>query len=267
MCLDCANGATSRVAGEIYRRLGAEVDVIANQPNGRNINLKCGSTDLSAIIERIKSTDATIGFAYDGDGYRLMAVDGNGDVHDGDELIALTAIDRKIRGALGGGVAVTVMTNYGFHQAMRDADIEVEVTNVGDRYVLEALKEKGWTLGGEQSGHIISTDYAPTGDGIAASLMVLRALEGRGLAGAKVMEKLPQTLVNVAVADREAIAGAKTVWSAVDAANSELEGHGRVLVRASGTEPLVRVMVEAPTQAEADSICDSLGALVKVELV
>ena len=266
VCLDCANGATYRVAGEIFSRLGAEVDVIAHEPDGRNINDGCGSTDLTSLIERIRSTDATIGFAYDGDGDRLMAVDGDGEVHDGDELIALTAIDRHQRGTLGGGVAVTVMTNYGFHQAMDEAGIEVSVTNVGDRYVLESLKEKDWKLGGEQSGHIISTDYAPTGDGIAASLMVLRALAGRDLAGAKVMEKLPQTLVNVAVAEREAIAGAKAVWDAVDASNSELEGHGRVLVRASGTEPLVRVMVEAPTQEEAERICSDLVGLVEAEL-
>lgn len=264
--LDCANGATYRVAGEIFTRLGADVELMADQPDGRNINLECGSTHLDGLSERVSSSAATIGFAFDGDGDRVLAVDGDGNVHDGDQLISLIAAHRQKQGTLGGGVAVTVMTNYGFHNAMNEAGVEVEVTSVGDRYVLEALKEKRWILGGEQSGHIISTDYAPTGDGIAAALMVLAALDGRELADAGVMSKLPQTLVNVQVADREAIAGAASVWNAVDAANADLEGHGRVLVRPSGTEPLVRVMVEAPTQDEADRICTELVDLVTAEL-
>ncbi|MGA7396496.1 MAG: phosphoglucosamine mutase, partial [Solirubrobacterales bacterium] len=264
--LDCANGATYRVAKEIYTQLGAEVDLMANQPDGRNINRECGSTDLGPLGRRVAESDATIGFAFDGDGDRMLAVDGEGVMHDGDELISLIAAHRKGNGTLNGGVAVTVMTNYGFHNAMKDAGVEVEVTNVGDRYVLEALRNTGWTLGGEQSGHIISTDYAPTGDGIAASLMVLEALAGRDLAEASVMRKLPQTLVNVTVADRGAIAGATAVWEAVDRVNQEMEGKGRVLVRASGTEPLVRVMVEAPTQGEAETICSELVDLVKADL-
>ena len=264
--LDCANGATHRVAGEIFTRLGADVELMADRPDGRNINLECGSTELGPLSKRVAESAASIGFAFDGDGDRVLAVDGDGRTHDGDELISLIAAHRGERGTLGGGVAVTVMTNYGFHNAMAAAGVEVAVTNVGDRYVLEALKEKGWTLGGEQSGHIISTDYAPTGDGIAAALMVLEALDGRPLAEASVMEKLPQTLVNVTVADREAIAGAGAVWSAVDEANAKLEGKGRVLVRPSGTEPLVRVMVEAPTQDEADRICTELVDLVASEL-
>lgn len=264
--LDCANGATYRVAGEIFTRLGADVELMAIEPDGRNINLDCGSTALGPLAERVAGSSATIGFAFDGDGDRVLAVDGDGKVHDGDQLISLIAAHRGGKGTLGGGVAVTVMTNYGFHNAMSAAEVEVEVTNVGDRYVLEALKEKNWVLGGEQSGHIISTDYAPTGDGIAAALMVLDALGGRSLSEASVMEKLPQTLINVTVADREAIAGAKSVWDAVEAVNAELEGQGRVLVRPSGTEPLVRVMVEAPTQAEADRICTDLVDLVKTEL-
>jgi len=264
--LDCANGSTYRVAGEIFNRLGADVELMADTPDGRNINHECGSTDLTPLSLRVAGSAASVGFAYDGDGDRMLAVDGDGIVHDGDELISLIAAHRQAQGTLGGGVAVTVMTNYGFHRAMKDAGVEVEVTQVGDRYVLEALREKGWALGGEQSGHIISTGYAPTGDGIAASLMVLEALGSRSLAEAKVMEKLPQTLVNVTVADREAIAGADSVWAAVDQANTELEGRGRVLVRPSGTEPLVRVMVEAPTQEDAERICTELVDLVKTEL-
>jgi phosphoglucosamine mutase len=264
--LDCANGSTYRVAGEIFNRLGAEVELMASQPDGRNINSECGSTDVGPLSRRVAESDATIGFAFDGDGDRVMAVDGDGNVHDGDQLISLVAVHRSAQGTLGGGVAVTVMTNYGFHNAMKESGVEVEVTSVGDRYVTEALKEKDWVLGGEQSGHIISTDYAPTGDGIAAALMVLDALGGRKLEESGVMVKLPQTLVNVTVADRESIAGATTVWDAVDLANSDLDGRGRVLVRASGTEPLVRVMVEAPTQDEAEAVCSSLVELVKAEL-
>ena len=264
--LDCANGSTYRVAGEIFSRLGADVELMANEPDGRNINFECGSTDVGPLSRRVAESDATIGFAFDGDGDRVMAVDGDGNVHDGDQLISLIAVHRSSRGTLGGGVAVTVMTNYGFHNAMKEAGVEVEVTSVGDRYVTEALKEKGWVLGGEQSGHIISTDYAPTGDGIGAALMTLDALGGRQLADSGVMVKLPQTLVNVQVNDREAIGGATAVWDAVERANGELEGRGRVLLRPSGTEPLIRVMVEAPTQDEAESVCAGLVELVKAEL-
>ncbi len=152
------------------------------------------------------------------------------------------------RGELGGGVAVTVMSNFGFHQAMEEAGVEVAMTTVGDRYVLDELAKRGWALGGEQSGHIIDTRFAATGDGIAAALATMRELGGRDLAEAAPMEKLPQTLVNVEVADREALAGAEAVWEAVEREGEALEGRGRVLLRPSGTEPLVRVMVEAPTR-------------------
>ncbi len=264
--LDCANGSTYRVAGEIFTRLGAEVELVAAEPDGRNINLDCGSTHVESLAAKMPGSGARIGFSFDGDGDRVLAVDREGKVHDGDEIIAFIASDRAARGSLGGGVVVTVMSNYGFHQAMDRAGIETEVTSVGDRYVLEGLREKGWALGGEQSGHIISTDYAPTGDGIAAALMLLTALEGRDLAEASVMEKLPQILVNVEVADREAVADADAVWQAVDGKNRELEGKGRVLIRPSGTEPLVRVMVEAPSQTEAEAICAELVSLVETEL-
>lgn len=266
VALDCANGATYAVAGEIFTRLGAEVELMAIEPDGKNINDGCGSTALELLSGHMAGSEATIGFAFDGDGDRVLAVDADGNPFDGDEMIALVAAGRFARGDLGGGVAVTVMSNYGFHQAMEEAGVEVEVTKVGDRYVLEALREKNWTLGGEQSGHIISTDYAPTGDGIAAALMLLDALAGRALSEARVMDKLPQVLVNVQVADREAIAGAEAVWSESDRLNEELKGEGRVLIRPSGTEPLVRVMAEAPTQERAQEICDSLAALVRSEL-
>jgi phosphoglucosamine mutase len=264
--LDCAHGATFRAAPAIFERLGATVETIGADPNGRNINDGCGSTHLDALAEGIVGSEATIGFAFDGDGDRVLAVDGNGRTHDGDELIALAARGMGARGELDGGVAVTVMSNYGFHQAMEEAGIEVAITQVGDRYVLDELRERGWALGGEQSGHIIDTRFVATGDGIAAALTTMRELGERELATVALMEKLPQTLVNVAVADREAIAGATAVWDAVEREEAALEGRGRVLLRPSGTEPLVRVMVEAPSAEEAETICERLVSLVAQEL-
>jgi phosphoglucosamine mutase len=265
--LDCANGATHRAAPAIFERLGAEVEAIGVEPDGRNINEGCGSTHIEALAERVAASDAAdIGFAFDGDGDRVLAVDRTGRVHDGDDLIALAALGRAERGELGGGVAVTVMSNYGFHRAMEEAGIEVAVTQVGDRYVLDEMRRRDWGLGGEQSGHIVQAGYAMTGDGIAAALMTMRELGGRDLAEATPMRKLPQTLVNVEVADREAVAAAAALWEAVEREEQGLEGRGRVLVRPSGTEPLVRVMVEAPTAEEADAVCDRLTAIVREEL-
>ena len=264
--LDCANGATFRAAPAIFERLGAEVEAIAAEPDGRNINDGCGSTHLDNLASRIAGSGATIGFAFDGDGDRVLAVDGSGRSHDGDELIALAAHGMAERGELGGGVAVTVMSNYGFHQAMEKAGIEVAVTKVGDRYVLDELRARDWGLGGEQSGHIIDTRFVATGDGIAAALMTMRELGTRDLADAAPMEKLPQTLVNVEVAAREAVADAAAVWEAVEREETALEGRGRVLLRPSGTEPLVRVMAEAPSQAEADEVCQRLVTVVREEL-
>ncbi|HEU4735974.1 MAG TPA: phosphoglucosamine mutase [Solirubrobacterales bacterium] len=264
--LDCANGATFRAAPAIFERLGATVETIGTEPDGRNINAGCGSTHLDRIAAAIAESEATIGFAFDGDGDRVLAVDGSGRTHDGDELIALAARGMASRNELAGGVAVTVMSNYGFHQAMEEAGIEVAVTQVGDRYVLDELRERGWALGGEQSGHIIDTRIVATGDGTAAALATMRELGDGDLAEVKTMEKLPQTLVNVEVADREAIAGAKPVWEAVEREEEALAGRGRVLLRPSGTEPLVRVMVEAPSAEEADAICERLVTLVRQEL-
>jgi len=264
--LDCANGATFRAAPAIFERLGAEVEAIGAEPDGRNINDGCGSTHLDLLSRRIAGSEATIGFAFDGDGDRVLAVDGAGRSHDGDELIALAARGMAARGELGGGVVVTVMSNYGFHRAMEEAGVEVAVTKVGDRYVLDELRDRGWALGGEQSGHIIDTGFLATGDGIAAALMTMRELGGRGLGEAPPMEKLPQTLVNVEVAEREAVAEAAAVWDAVEREGAALEGRGRVLLRPSGTEPLVRVMAEAPTVEEADAVCRRLARLVKQEL-
>jgi phosphoglucosamine mutase len=266
VALDCANGATYQAAPAIFERLGADVEALGVEPDGRNINEGCGSTHVHRLAEHLAGGGAEIGFAYDGDGDRVLAVDESGTVHDGDELIALAAAHLAEGGELGGGVAVTVMTNYGFHEAMRSAGIEVATTQVGDRYVLEELRRRNWKLGGEQSGHIISMDFAPTGDGIASSLLAMRALSGRSLADVKPFERLPQELVGVEVADRSAVEGATAVWEAVERESLALEGRGRVLVRPSGTEPLVRVMVEAPTKEECAEVCERLAAVVREEL-
>ena len=197
----------------------------------------------------------------------MLAADRRGQVVDGDELLALVALHMRAAEKLNGdGVAVTVMTNYGFHSAMEQAGIAVAITNVGDRYVLEELRSRNWTLGGEQSGHIIEMGFNRTGDGIASALLTLEALAGGDLSERDAMEKLPQRLVNVRVRDRGALAGAEQVRQAIDDAATELEGRGRVLVRPSGTEPLVRVMVEAPSDDEAQDVCDRLVALVEREL-
>ncbi len=265
--LDCANGATHRAAPAIFERLGAEVELIGTEPDGRNINAGCGSTHTDALAERVAGSEAEIGFAFDGDGDRVLAVDGAGRVHDGDELIALAARGMKARGELnGGGVVVTVMSNVGFHQAMERLGIEIAVTQVGDRYVIDEMRQRDWKLGGEQSGHIICSEFVSTGDGIAAALMTMRELGGADLAEVVPMSKLPQMLLNVQVADRGAIAGATAVWEAVEREDAALEGRGRVLLRPSGTEPLVRVMVEAPTDEEARAVCERLAGLVRDEL-
>jgi len=264
--LDCGHGATYRAAPSVFERLGAQVETIGAEPDGRNINEGCGSTHPELLAKRIAHLGAEIGFAFDGDGDRVIAVDAKGGVHDGDELIALCARHLADAGALNGGVAVTVMTNYGFHRAMAEAGIEVATTPVGDRHVVAKLEARGWVLGGEQSGHIIWEEYGPTGDGIAAALLVMRALGDAELATAIPMTKLPQTLRNVEVRDLEALKGARAVWEAVDRESEALEGRGRILVRPSGTEPLVRVMVEAPDEAECEAVCGRLVQIVEMEL-
>ena len=263
VALDCANGATYRAAPVIFGALGADVLPMATEPDGRNINADCGSTHPEGLIELVRETGAEVGFAYDGDGDRVLAVDGEGRLHDGDDLIALIALDLQRRGELDGGVAVTVMTNFGFMTTMEKAGIEVVQTQVGDRYVIEQLLERNWPLGGEQSGHLVWTDFTPTGDGIAASLLTLRSLQGRHLEDVEAFERLPQRLENVRIADRSAIEGAGELWRAVEEENAKLEGRGRVLVRSSGTEPLVRVMVEAPDEAECEAITKRLVGVVE----
>jgi phosphoglucosamine mutase len=268
--LDCAQGATFEAAPEIFRRLGADVEVIANQPDGRNINDACGSTHIERLAERVAAGGHELGFAFDGDGDRVLAVDGDGTVVDGDELVALAALHLHREGRLqGGGVAVTVMTNFGFHTAMAQAGVEVATTAVGDRYVLDELRRRGWALGGEQSGHIIELGFGPSGDGIASALLALEALAGRDLRERGAMRKLPQRLVNIRAADRGSLLAALaaiTLAEAIARESRRLEGRGRVLVRASGTEPLIRVMVEAPSGEETDAVCERLSGEVRALL-
>jgi phosphoglucosamine mutase len=265
--LDCANGATFRAAPEIFRRLGADVDVLADQPDGRNINDGCGSTHIDPVRERMTTGDYDVAFAFDGDGDRVLAVDRSGAIVDGDELIALAAIHLQHRNRLPGqGVAVTVMTNYGFHTAMAAAGIHVATTPVGDRYVLDELRRRGWALGGEQSGHIIDLGFGPSGDGIASALLTLEALGTGDLHARGAMQKLPQRLENVRAEDRASLDAAmshSSVQSAVAREDEALSGRGRVLVRASGTEPLIRVMVEAPSAEETEQVCARLIEAVR----
>jgi phosphoglucosamine mutase len=261
--LDCAHGATYRAAPLLFERLGATVDTIACEPDGVNINAGVGSTHMGPVVEHLRAGGHQIGFAFDGDGDRVLAVDEDGAIMDGDELIAQIAVGLQARGELtGNGVAVTVMTNYGFHQAMNDAGIEVATTDVGDRHVVDELSNRGWVLGGEQSGHVVDMRLTPSGDGIAAALMTLQALGGAPLRAGGVMKKLPQVLRNVRVADRDALEGATAVWDAVDAESRSLEGRGRVLVRPSGTEAVIRVMAEAPTQEECEAVVERLADVV-----
>ena len=265
--LDCANGATYKAAPLVFDRLGADVDALACEPDGVNINAGCGSTHPELIAARIREGGHDLGFAFDGDGDRLLAVASDGSVVDGDEIIAAIGRDLKRRGELeGDGVAVTVMTNFGFHQAMDEAGIEVATTDVGDRHVVEELFRRDWVLGGEQSGHIVDMRLTPSGDGIAAALLLLRALGDQPLTANLAMRKLPQVLVNVRVEDRDALATSSGVWEAVETESQGLEGEGRILVRPSGTEPVIRVMVEAPSQERCEAVSARIVDVVRREL-
>ncbi len=266
--LDCAHGAASVTGPELLRRAGAEVvAVLADQPDGTNINERCGSTHPGALQAVVRDTGADAGLALDGDADRVIAVDHTGSVVDGDQMIAALALDRMARGALAGGtVVVTVMTNLGFHLAMAEHGVAVHTTPVGDRHVLEALDQGGWSLGGEQSGHIIFRDLATTGDGVLTGLHLLDAVvrSGRPLAelAGGAMVRLPQVLRNVPVAHPGGLVGAAGIWAEVEAVQAGFGERGRVVLRGSGTEPLVRVMVEAPTHAEAEAAAARLADAV-----
>ncbi len=270
VALDCANGAFSHVAPEVFSKLGATVTTINATPDGRNINLQCGATHPEPLSEVVKSVGAHFGVAFDGDGDRLIAVDGNAQIVDGDHLLAISALDMKHRGTLRNNkVVVTVMTNIGFHQAMKNAGIEVVTTPVGDRSVLLALDDESLSLGGEQSGHIIYRDLATTGDGLlaAVSLAALIAESKKSLSeiANTAMTSFPQVLINLRVGKR--VDGVDQLFKGeIAAAEKTLGASGRVLVRASGTEPMVRVMVEAPQQDIAEKVAATLAEAITARL-
>ncbi|MFN2626715.1 MAG: phosphoglucosamine mutase [Mycobacteriales bacterium] len=268
--VDCANGAASWVAPEALRRKGADVTAICAEPDGLNINDGCGSTHPERVAAAVREHGADIGLAHDGDADRCLAVDATGAVVDGDVILAIAAVAMHERGELAGDeVVTTVMTNLGFKQAMSGRGISVTETAVGDRYVLAAMRASGARLGGEQSGHLIYADHATTGDGVLTGLRLVAemARTQRSLADlATVMQRLPQVLVNARVADTASLAGAGAIDAAVADATRELGGSGRVLVRASGTEPLVRVMVEAATDDDASRVATQIAAVVEREI-
>jgi len=257
--VDCANGAYSGLAPRVFEELGAEVHAIANEPDGDNINVGCGATDMTALQQTVARLELDLGVAFDGDGDRMLAVDERGEPLDGDQILAILALTLGVD-----LVAVTVMTNLGFHRLMAEHGIRVVTTPVGDRYLLEALHRDGGLLGGEQSGHIVWLGNHVAGDGLAAALLLCRALSGRPLSeAAAVMPRFPQAKQNVRVARR---AIPQSILDEADRITEELGEKGRVLVRPSGTEPLVRVLAEAQTVEEAGKVCASIAALVAREL-
>jgi phosphoglucosamine mutase len=257
--VDCANGAYSGLAPNAFTRCGAEVHSIGDAPDGTNINVGCGATDLALLQQTVRDGGYDLGIAFDGDGDRMLAVDENGEAVDGDQIIAILALDLEVD-----KVAVTVMTNLGFHALMRERGIEVLTTSVGDRYVLEALQEAGAVLGGEQSGHVIYLRDHVTGDGLAAGLLLCAALKGRPLSEvASVMHRYPQVKENVRVERRELT---PAIEEEVERRNAAWGDEGRVLVRPSGTEPLIRVLAEARDAGAAEEACASISTLVRQQL-
>ena len=259
VAVDCANGAYSAIAPKAFEQLGAEVTAIAAEPDGTNINLGSGATDLSLLQRTVLQADFDLGIAFDGDGDRVLAVDANGASVDGDQILAILAdhLDVDI-------VAVTQMTNFGFHRFAEERGIRLLTTEVGDRYVLEALRREGGLLGGEQSGHIIYLKDHVTGDGLAAGMLLCAALEGRTLAeAAAALPRYPQAKENVRVATKDL---SDDLFAEVARVNEELDGSGRILVRASGTEPVVRVLAEAENPWKAQELCARISALVAREL-
>jgi phosphoglucosamine mutase len=263
--LDCAHGATYHIAPHVFHELGAEIIVIGNHPDGLNINLDCGSTYPQALCKAVVEYQADLGIAFDGDGDRVIMVDGDGQLLDGDQLLYIIAMHRQQHGLLTGGVAGTLMTNLALEHALQQAGIAFARANVGDRYVLELLNQNGWQLGGENSGHILCMDKHSSGDGIIAALQVLHALRAGERALSELRRSLPlypQVLINVAVQKRIDLKNNTPLQAAVKAAETELDGSGRVLLRASGTEPKIRVMVEGRShdqvRALAEKIADSV---------
>ncbi len=267
--LDCANGATYRVAPAVFEELGAKVKAIAKDPDGVNINLNCGSTKTKFLQQQVLEAGADLGIAFDGDGDRVMFVDSTGDVIDGDQLLFIMAAYQHKHGGGCPGVVGTLMSNFGFEVALGQMGIPLLRANVGDRYVIEGMKEKAWNLGGENSGHLVCSDVTTTGDGIIAALQVLRALQagGKPLHLAKLaMQKMPQVMINVPMANRQNPLANPSVQAAVEAVEHKLGGDGRVLLRPSGTEPVVRVMVEGKNPDTVERLCRELAEQVKEAL-
>jgi phosphoglucosamine mutase len=266
--VDCANGATYHAGPRVFKELGAKTIAMGNAPNGFNINEKCGSTHMDGLQQAVVDEQADFGVAFDGDGDRVLFVDGNGEVVDGDELIYIIAQHRRAKGNCR-GVAGTQMSNLGLELALKDLGIPFERTKVGDRYVVEALKANSWELGGEASGHVLCSDLNSTGDGIVAALQVVLALveSGSTLAELKTgMSKFPQTMINVRLSTKVDISNNQAINDAVAAAETELAGRGRVLLRPSGTEPLIRVMVEGEDQALVNKLVASLASCVQEQV-
>src|SRR2546423_1514874 len=259
VAVDCATGAYSAIAPKAFEQLGAEVTAIGADPDGTNINLGCGATDLSLLQRTVLQGDFDLGIAFDGDGDRMLAVDANGTPVDGDQILAILADHLEV-----GIVAVTQMTNFGFHRFAEERGIRLLTTEAGDRYVLEALRREGGLLGGEQSGHIIYLKDHVTGDGLAAAMLLCAALDGRTLAeAAAVLPRYPQAKENVRVATKDL---SDDLFAEIERVNDELDGSGRILVRASGTEPVVRVLAEAENPRKAQELCARITALVTREL-
>jgi phosphoglucosamine mutase len=268
--VDCANGAASTVSPEAMRRAGAHVVAIHASPDGLNINEGCGSTHLDDLIAAVLEHGADIGIAHDGDADRCLAIDADGNVVDGDQILAILALGMRDRGTLARDTVVaTVMSNLGFRIAMEEHGINVMTTAVGDRYVLEEMRAQGYALGGEQSGHVVVLDRATTGDGVLTALALLDRMAETGSSLkdlAAVMTRLPQVLINVAGVDRSRLAESAEVTAVVETVERELGNAGRVLLRPSGTEPLVRVMVEAPTAEAARDAAEAIAAAVRASL-
>ena len=266
LVVDCAHGATYHIAGHVFHELGAEVIPIGNLPDGLNINRNCGATHPQAIAAAVRAHDADLGIAFDGDGDRLVMADADGRLYDGDQLLYVIARFRHARELLRGGVVGTLMTNFAMEQALAALKIPFERAAVGDRYVLEKLVEKGWQIGGENSGHIICLDKHTTGDGIVSALQVLHAMRAEGRTPAQLCADLtlyPQVLVNVKVAKGFDLKANPEIQSALRSVESELRGKGRVLLRASGTEPVIRVMVETPELAQAEKLAGSIADVIR----